>query len=74
MPERGAVPEELRDREVSVRALLPLIGSSLALALLYGAGFVIAAVDRKKRAIHDRIAGSRVVYRLAPRAQRGKAG
>jgi uncharacterized RDD family membrane protein YckC len=58
-----------------VRALLvPVIGSYLLLVLLYGTGFVIAALDLKKRAVHDRIAGSRVVYRLGPRVLRIQAG
>jgi uncharacterized RDD family membrane protein YckC len=48
------------------------------LVLLYGAGLVLAAVDPQKRAAHDRLIGSRVVYRLGSNKlavlPEGKAG
>jgi hypothetical protein len=34
------------------------------LALLWIAGLALAALDPQKRAAHDRLIGSRVVYRL----------
>jgi serine/threonine-protein kinase len=44
--------------------LMPILISSGYLGVLYLAGLVIAAVDPQKRAAHDRLIGSRVVYRL----------
>ncbi|MEO7329228.1 MAG: RDD family protein, partial [Minicystis sp.] len=41
-----------------------LIGSYAILALLYAFGFILAAIHRQKRAAHDLLAGSQVVYRL----------
>ena len=48
-----------------------LIVSQLVLTLLYAAGFLLAAAQRQKRAVHDFIVGSRVIYRLgAPKPAR----
>ncbi|APR85754.1 serine/threonine protein kinase [Minicystis rosea] len=49
----------------AARALVvPMLLGNVALALLWGGGLVVAAFDRKKRAVHDFVVGSRVVYRL----------
>jgi uncharacterized RDD family membrane protein YckC len=44
--------------------LMPFVMGNAFLVLLYVAGLVIAAVDPQKRAAHDRLIGSQVVYRL----------
>jgi uncharacterized RDD family membrane protein YckC len=44
--------------------VMPLIMGNLFLALVYGAGLAVAAFDPQKRAMHDMLVGSRVVYRL----------
>ncbi len=49
----------------AAQALLkPLITANVYLALVYGAGLAVAALDPQKRAVHDLLVGSRVVYRL----------
>ena len=49
----------------AARALIvPMLLGNVALALLWGLGLVVAAFDAKKRAVHDFVVGSRVVYRL----------
>jgi uncharacterized RDD family membrane protein YckC len=44
--------------------ILPLVMGNLFLALVYGAGLLLAAFDPLKRAAHDRLLGTRVVYAL----------
>jgi uncharacterized RDD family membrane protein YckC len=49
----------------AARALVvPLLLGNITLALLWTGGLALAAFDRQKRAMHDRLVGSRVVYRL----------
>ncbi|MFT3767696.1 MAG: protein kinase [Minicystis sp.] len=49
----------------AARALVvPMLVGNITLALLWGGGLVYAAFDRQKRAAHDLLVGSRVVYRL----------
>jgi uncharacterized RDD family membrane protein YckC len=49
----------------AARALVvPLLVSHGVQALLWGAGLVLAAFHEQKRAAHDLLVGSRVVYRL----------
>lgn len=49
----------------AARALImPLVMGNAFLVLMYAAGMLLAAVDPQKRAAHDRLIGSRVVYRL----------
>ncbi len=43
--------------------------SHVVLAFLYAGGFVVTALSRQKRALHDIIAGTQVVYRLAQGAR-----
>jgi uncharacterized RDD family membrane protein YckC len=44
--------------------IMALVKGSIPLVLVYGAGLLAAAVDPQKRAVHDMLVGSRVVYRL----------
>jgi uncharacterized RDD family membrane protein YckC len=49
----------------AARALVvPMLLGNVTLALLWAGGLTLAAFDRQKRAIHDHLIGSRVVYRL----------
>ena len=49
----------------AARALvIPMLLGNATLALLWGGGLAVAAFDRQKRAIHDLLVGSHVVYRL----------
>jgi uncharacterized RDD family membrane protein YckC len=52
---------------VPVPAKVLVIVTNSALALVYLAGLALAAVQRQKRAVHDFLVGSRVIYRLGPR-------
>jgi uncharacterized RDD family membrane protein YckC len=42
-----------------------LLSNGMVLALLYAAGLLVAALHPQKRAVHDLIVGSHVVYRMA---------
>src|SRR5262249_41613007 len=44
--------------------IVPMILSHATVALLWGGGLALAAFDRQKRAAHDLLVGSRVIYRL----------
>lgn len=44
--------------------IVPMLVGNVTLALLWGGGLALAAFDRQKRAAHDLLVGSRVVYRL----------
>jgi uncharacterized RDD family membrane protein YckC len=44
---------------------MAVVVNHAVLALLWGAGLLLAAFDGRKRALHDLIVGSRVVYRLS---------
>ena len=52
--ELGAAKEVIR----------PIVMGTPFLVLLYMAGLLVAAIDPQKRAAHDRLIGSQVVYRL----------
>jgi uncharacterized RDD family membrane protein YckC len=54
-------------RPKGVQAEVLVIVSNSALALVYAAGLALAAVQRQKRAVHDFLVGSRVIYRLGTR-------
>jgi uncharacterized RDD family membrane protein YckC len=56
--------KQLARLEEAKSLVLFLIGSYAVLALLYAFGFVLAALHRQKRAVHDLLVGSQVVYRL----------
>ncbi|MFO0759138.1 MAG: protein kinase [Byssovorax sp.] len=56
--------QQLAKLEEAKSLILFLIGSYAVLALLYAFGFALAAIHRQKRAVHDLLAGSQVVYRL----------
>lgn len=66
MPELKSIIERLRPGEMyELRNLaVALMISHGFLSLLYGAGLVLAAFHPHKRALHDLICGSAVVYRL----------
>jgi uncharacterized RDD family membrane protein YckC len=49
----------------AARALIvPMLLGNVALALLWGGGLAVAGFEKQKRAAHDLLVGSRVVYRL----------
>ncbi len=56
--------QQLAKLEEAKSLILFLIGSYAILALLYAFGFILAAIHRQKRAAHDLLVGSQVVYRL----------
>jgi len=55
---------QLSKMEAAKALVVPILLGNATLALLWGAGLALAAIDRQKRAVHDLIVGSRVVYRL----------
>lgn len=55
---------ELSRLEGARALIVPIIVGNAVLALLYGAGMALAAVHKQKRALHDLLMGSHVVYRL----------
>jgi uncharacterized RDD family membrane protein YckC len=55
---------QLAELHAAKELIVPLLMGNLFLVLLYGAGLVIAAFDPQKRAAHDLLLGSRVVYLL----------
>jgi uncharacterized RDD family membrane protein YckC len=55
---------QLAELGAAKELIMPLVVANVVLAVVYAAGMVMAAVDRQKRAAHDLLVGSRVVYRL----------
>ncbi len=55
---------QLAELGAAKQLILPLLMSNVFTVLVYGAGLVAAALNPQKRAAHDMIVGSRVVYRL----------
>ncbi len=60
---KGSVAQ-LAELGAAKQLVVPILVGNVVLALLYGAGLAIAAVDPQKRAVHDHLVGSRVIYRL----------
>ena len=60
---KGSV-DQLAHVGAAKELLAPFVMGNAFLVLLYLAGLAIAAVDPQKRAAHDRLIGSQVVYRL----------
>jgi uncharacterized RDD family membrane protein YckC len=58
---------QLAEFEGAKALVVPFAVGNGLLTLLYLAGVGVAAVHHEKRALHDLVAGSRVVYRLAVR-------
>jgi uncharacterized RDD family membrane protein YckC len=56
--------KQLSQLDAARALVVPVLLGNVTLALLWGAGLALAAIDRQKRAVHDLIVGSRVVYRL----------
>jgi uncharacterized RDD family membrane protein YckC len=42
----------------------PIVVTNATLTLLFASGFLLAAVTRQKRAVHDFVAGTEVVFRI----------
>jgi uncharacterized RDD family membrane protein YckC len=55
---------QLSEIDAARALIVPILVGNLVLALSYGAGMVLAAVHRQKRAAHDILVGSHVVYRM----------
>jgi len=64
--ELTSVIERLNPKEVAAvqSVVLTVVTSYVVLSLLYVGGLVLAAFHPEKRAVHDLLAGSRVVYKL----------
>jgi uncharacterized RDD family membrane protein YckC len=60
------VVEQLRNQDMPgfTRSLLGLMLGHSLLCMLYGTGLAFALLDPKKRAVHDLLARSEVVYRM----------
>jgi uncharacterized RDD family membrane protein YckC len=56
----------LADLSAAKELIVPLVVGNGFLFLLYAASMIVAALDPQKRAAHDHLLGSRVVYRLGP--------
>ena len=55
---------QLRDMDAFQALVLAVAVSNVLLSMLYAVGLALAAFHPKKRAVHDLVVGSEVVYRL----------
>ena len=55
---------QLAEINAAKALVVPILVGNVVLVVLYGAGLALAAIDPQKRAAHDLLVGSRVVYRL----------
>jgi uncharacterized RDD family membrane protein YckC len=60
---KGSV-SQLAQIDAARALVVPILVGNSVLALLWAAGLGLAAVHRQKRAVHDLLVGSRVVYRM----------
>jgi uncharacterized RDD family membrane protein YckC len=65
LPGFEAKVNQLARLDAARNLLMPvLVGNGVVLVLLYAAGMAVAAFHPQKRALHDLVVGTRVVYRM----------